>query len=170
MGLNIQSSTATGHSMLKTVTIPFTNRSFRVIVLIALIAAMSMVDLYLTILYITHTGMNELNPLARGMMEYQSPAILGLWKVATVVLGVGILAWIRTKRSAELGAWTGCLILGFLMTHWVAYIHEDARLSNGPIQIEAMGNTNWVIFESDALSNFIGPGSATPQATPQATP
>jgi len=141
---------------------PFLNRSFRVIVLITLIAAMSMVDLYLTILYITHTGMNELNPLARGMMEYQSPAILGLWKIATVFLGVGILAWIRTKRSAEMGAWIGCLILGILMIHWVAYIHEESRLASGPIQTEAMGNPNWVLFGRGNLSGFDDRGSVIP--------
>jgi hypothetical protein len=107
---------------------PFTNRSSRVIVLISLIAVMSMVDLYLTILYVTHTGMNEVNPLARAMMEYQSPAVLGVWKIATVLLGVGILAVIRNKRSAEFGAWIGCMILALLMSHWVSYINEHARI------------------------------------------
>lgn len=136
----------------------FKDRSFRVIILIALIAAMSVIDLYLTILYITHTGMNEVNPLARAMMEYQSPAVLGLWKAATVTLGVGILAFIRTKRSAELGAWVGCLILGLLMTHWVAYINEHARITEGPVQIEAMGDPNWVYMQSDLL----GPSTVIP--------
>ena len=145
-------------SLAHSIAIPFTDRSFRVIVLITLITVMSIIDLYLTILYITHSGMNEMNPLARAMMEYQSPALLGLWKAATVVLGVGILAMIRRKRSAELGAWTGCLILGFLMTHWVAYINERARMTNGPIQIDAMGDPNWVYMDSDLL----GPRSATP--------
>lgn len=136
----------------------FGDRSFRVIVLIALIAAMSMIDLYLTILYITHTGMNEVNPIARAMMEYQSPAILGIWKVATVTLGVGILAVIRRKRSAEFGAWIGCFILGFLMSHWVSYIHEHARIADDPVLIEAMGDPNWVYMESD----FLGPSSVIP--------
>lgn len=136
----------------------FKDRSFRVITLIALIAAMSVIDLYLTILYVTHTGMNEVNPLARAMMEYQSPAVLGLWKAATVTLGVGILAFIRKKRSAELGAWVGCLILGLLMTHWVAYIHEHARITEGPVQIEAMGDPNFVYMQSDLL----GPSTVIP--------
>jgi Domain of unknown function (DUF5658) len=129
----------------------FMNRSSRVIVLIAMIAAMSVVDLYLTILYITHTGMNEVNPLARAMMEYQSPAILGVWKLATVALGGGILAFIRHKRSAELGAWAGCMILVMLMVHWVAYIEEHARISDGPIQVNALGDPNWVYFETGQL-------------------
>ncbi len=123
---------------------PFSNRSSRVIVLIALIAVMSMVDLYLTILYVTHTGMNEVNPLARAMMEYQSPAVLSLWKIATVVLGVGILAFIRTKRSAEMGAWIGCVILGLLMSHWVSYINEHARISQDPMYTQALAGPNFV--------------------------
>ncbi len=123
---------------------PFANRSSRVIVLIALIAVMSMVDLYLTILYVTHTGMNEVNPLARAMMEYQSPAVLGIWKIATVLLGVGILAIIRTKRSAELGAWIGCMILALLMSHWVSYINEHARISQDPLYTQALAGPNFV--------------------------
>jgi len=134
------------------------DRSSRVIVLITLIAAMSIVDLYLTILYITHWGMNEVNPLARAMMEYQSPAILVLWKLATVTLGIGILAMVRRKRTAELGAWVGFLILGLLMTHWVAFINEHSRITDGPIQIDAMGDPSWIYMESDLL----GPGSMIP--------
>lgn len=130
---------------------PFGQRSFRVIVLIALIAAMSMVDLYLTILYVTHSGMNEVNPLARAMMEYQSPAILGIWKLGTLALGIGILALIRHKRSAEMGAWIGCLILGLLMSHWVSYIDEHSRMTQGPIQVNALGDPSWVFFESSTI-------------------
>ena len=143
----------------------FTDRSFRVIILIALIAAMSMVDLYLTILYITHTGMNEINPIARAMMEYQSPAILGLWKLATVTLGVGILATIRSKRSAEIGAWIGCIILSLLMSHWVSYINEHSRLTENPIAIESMGDPSWVHMDS----GFLGPRTS-PRSTLRSLP
>ena len=155
---NMDTGAKSACSFIRAIPLPFLDRSFRVIVLITLIAAMSMVDLYLTILYITHWGMNEVNPLARAMMEYQSPAILGLWKVATVTLGVGILAMIRRKRSAELGAWVGCLILGLLMTHWVSYINEHSRITDGPIQIDAMGDPSFVFMESDLL----GPSSVIP--------
>ncbi len=123
---------------------PFADRSSRVIVLLALVAIMSVVDLYLTILYITHTGMNEINPLARAMMEYKSPALLGLWKVATVTLGVGILSFIRHKRSAEVGAWVACAVLGMLMNHWLHYIEEYQRITTEAVTVEAMGDPTWV--------------------------
>ena len=148
----------------------FTDRSFRVIILIALIAAMSMVDLYLTILYITHTGMNEINPIARAMMEYQSPAILGLWKLATVTLGVGILAFIRKKRSAEIGAWIGCLILSLLMSHWVNYINEHSRITESPIAIESMGDPSWVHMDSGFLGPRTSPSPAIRSLPRTATP
>ncbi len=134
----------------------FRDRSYRVIVLVALITAMSVVDLYLTILYITHSGMNEINPLARAMMEYESPAVLGVWKLATVALGVGILAYIRSKRSAEIGAWIGCLILGSLMVHWVSYIEEHARMSEDPVAIRAMDDPSWVHIDTGFLSPTAG--------------
>ena len=140
----------------------FNDRSYRVIVLVALITAMSVIDLYLTILYITHTGMNEINPLARAMMGYESPAILGLWKLATVALGVGILALIRHKRSAEIGAWVGCLILGSLMVHWVSYIEEQSRFTQDPVAIGAMGDPSWVYMESDFLGPTLGSRSLIP--------
>ena len=106
----------------------FTRRPFRVVVLSLAIAAMSCVDLYLTLLYVTNIGMNEMNPLARAMMEYQSPAILAAWKMGTVMLSIGILILIRKQRSAEIGAWIGCMVLGWLMVHWVGFINVHQTL------------------------------------------
>ena len=92
------------------------SRPFRVIALGSAIAAMSSVDLYLTLLYLTHTGMPEANPLARAMIAYQSPFVLTVWKTLTVALCVGILFLIRHKRSAEFGAWAGVCVLALLMS------------------------------------------------------
>ena len=122
------------------------DRSYRVVVLVSLIAAMSAVDLYLTILYLTHTGMNELNPLARAMMEYRSPALLGLWKLSTVSLGAGILFFMRKKRCAEIAAILGCVILGALMMHWLNFINEFERLTTDPVLVEAMGDPTFIRF------------------------
>ncbi len=99
----------------------FRQRRSRVVLLGSAIAAMSVVDLYMTLLYLTHTGMSEANPLARLIISYQSPAVLGVWKALTVSLCVGILYLIRERRSAELGAWVGVAVLGWLMVHWARY-------------------------------------------------
>lgn len=104
-------------------------RPFRVVLLLTLIAAMSFVDLYLTLLYLTHTGMSEANPVARALIAYQSPLVLGVWKCLTVALCVGILYLFRERRSAELGAWAGACVLGCLMAHWSNYIDFKASVA-----------------------------------------
>lgn len=123
-------------------------RSRRVLALGLAIALMSGVDLYLTLLYVTSMGMNEMNPLARAMMSYQSPTVLALWKFATVALCLGILIYIRTKRSAEIGAWVGFLILGWLMSHWVYFIHETHNLNLEVVQELASTDPTWVVIEA----------------------
>jgi|GEM_PF-1093937 len=128
----------------------FVHRSFRVITLAIAIAVMSGVDLYLTILYITHTGMNEMNPLARAMMEYQSPAILALWKGGTVLLSLGILILIRKQRSAEMGAWVGCLVMGWLMLHWGSFIHNSKEVDIDALLAQSKDNPSWIMMPTQA--------------------
>lgn len=125
-------------------------RPFRVVALSLAIAAMSSVDLYLTILYITHTGMNEVNPLARAMMEYQSPAILSAWKAGTVALSIGILMLIRKQRSAELGAWVGCLVMGWLMIHWVGFIESTQYIDIEMANAQNRDNPTWIMISTEA--------------------
>lgn len=124
----------------------FACRPFRVLVLSLAIAAMSGVDLYLTLLFVTQTGMHEMNPLARAMMEYQSPVILAVWKTATVVLSIGILILIRKQRSAEMGAWIGCLVMGWLMLHWTGFIHLSSEIDMELAQ--SADNPNWIIMST----------------------
>lgn len=108
---------------------PIARRPFRVVLLAVAIALMSMVDLYLTMLYLTHTGMSEANPVARAIIAYQSPVVLAVWKTLTVALCVGILFLIRERRSAELGAWFGAAVLGLLMAHWTRYIDYKVEMT-----------------------------------------
>lgn len=123
-------------------------RSIRVVILSLAIAAMSAVDLYLTLVFVTQTGMNEMNPLARAIMEYQSPAILAAWKTATVVLSIGILMMIRKQRSAELGAWIGCLVMCWLMVHWTGFIDMSGQMDMELAQSDE--NPNWIMISEEA--------------------
>lgn len=132
-------------------------RSFRVFMLTIAIAVMSGADLYLTILYITHIGMNEVNPLARAMMEYQSPMILALWKGGTVLISLGILLLIRKQRSAEFGAWIGCLVMGWLMIHWVGFIHSSQDMDLDSLIAQSKDNPEWIIMPTQAqVSDGVG--------------
>lgn len=123
-------------------------RSYRVGVLGLAIMIMSAVDLYLTLLYVTHTGMNEMNPLARAMMEYQSPALLSVWKGGTVLLCVGILLMIRKQRSAEIGAWAGVLLLGWLMSYWMLFIHETREMNIEVMHEIAAGDSTFIMMDT----------------------
>lgn len=111
------------------------------------ITAMSVLDLHLTLLYVTNTGMAEANPLARAMMEYGSPAVLALWKLATVTLCLGILVAIRKRVSAEIGAWVGFLILSGLMAHWVNFIYETRYINLQVVEEIASIDSSWVMME-----------------------
>jgi disulfide bond formation protein DsbB len=135
----------------------FSQRTFRVLILVLAIAAMSAVDLYLTLLYVTHTGMNEMNPLARAMMDYQSPTVLALWKAATVGLSIGILMMIRKQRSAEIGAWAGCLVLGWLMSHWTVFIYETRHLNLEVVHEIAAGDPTWILIDAAPPARGLSP-------------
>lgn len=131
------------------------SRPSRVVLLGAAIGAMSMVDLYLTLLYLTHTGMSEANPLARAIIAYQSPMVLAVWKLLTVSACVGILFLIRHKRSAEMGAWVGVVVLGALMTHWIRYIDETEELKPLISAVASEIDEEWVQIDPASIGRLI---------------
>ncbi len=124
-----------------------TQRSNRVMFLSIAIIVMSLADLYLTLLFVTKTGMNEINPLARAMMEYQSPAILAFWKLGTITISIGILMFIRKQRSAEFGAWIGCIVLGLLMAHWMNYIEQTSHMQ---LELAQSDDPTWIMMPAQA--------------------
>lgn len=128
------------------------SRPFRVVALASAIVAMSGVDLYLTLLFLTQTGMSEANPLARFMIAYQSPAMLAAWKVLTVSLCVGILCRVRDRRCAELGAWTAAVVLALLMGHWTRYIRQAAAARPEFTLVAAELDSNWVRLDSPGVT------------------
>lgn len=54
----------------------FADRSRRVISLTALIALLSLADLFMTLTFLRTVGMSEANPVARMVMSYGSPTYL----------------------------------------------------------------------------------------------
>lgn len=129
----------------------FRARRFRVVLLLAAIVAMSAIDLYLTILFLTHTGMPEANPLARALISYQSPLVLAAWKFLTVAVCAGILYLVRHRRSGEMGAWVGAAVLAGLMSHWVRFIDHSAVQHAEYVVVGAQIDRNWVSFDADLL-------------------
>jgi hypothetical protein len=103
-------------------------RQARVVMLLIAVLAMSVADLIMTLTYATSVGMVELNPLARAMMSGGQYELIA-WKLATVLLGTGILFCIRRTCGGEFGAWFCCLVLAALTFHWINYNREAATLT-----------------------------------------
>lgn len=124
------------------------SRRWRVLVLLALVVALSAADLYLTVMYASTIGLPELNPLARALLRHGSVLDLVLWKLGTVGLCAGILFRLRDRRSAELGAWIACTALVLLTLQWMAYarIHETIAVMNPGIdyRLAAAHEPAWV--------------------------
>ncbi len=99
-------------------------RPTRVVVLLIAVAAMSLFDLAATMLYLTHAGLMESNPIARVLVAGGGPAAVVLWKVLTVGLAVFIFYIARRRLSSELGAILCCSVLVWLTARWDTYSSE----------------------------------------------
>ncbi len=119
-------------------------RPARVLVLIAATIILSLADLYITLLYLHSGGMGEANPVARWVIGFNMPALLVVWKVATVAVASGILYFYRAQRLGELGAWTCCLILVWLTLRWQTYHAEIPELTASLNAIHTYGSERWV--------------------------
>lgn len=131
-------------------------RDIRVIALAVAIVAMSIGDLSMTLTFLTHGGMIESNPIARAVMNHNSPALLTLWKSCSVGLAVGILLYARRHRSAEIAAWIGLLAMTCLMVHWIRYIDQTvyytqliAMAQHCP-DLSALVGDDWVRIDTAA--------------------
>jgi hypothetical protein len=80
--------------------------------------------------------MGEDNPVARVVMSYGSPALLGAWKCACVALACLILVLARHRRSAEIACWVCCVVLTALTVRWANYSAEASAFTaqiNAPV-------------------------------------
>lgn len=102
-------------------------RGVRVQVLLVAVILMSAADLYMTLVHLGAFGMFEGNPIARLIMQYNCPWLLGVWKLATVAVGVVILFTWRKHRIAELGTLACFVILSALTVQWMRYSEQVSR-------------------------------------------
>lgn len=114
------------------------------------VALLSMVDLYMTLTHVMGAGMVEGNPLARGIMAYNSPALLAAWKISTVGLAIGILIHARKRRTGEIAAWICCGVLVWLTVRWVDYNAQIQALTPYLASISEQENTRWVAIDPDS--------------------
>jgi hypothetical protein len=109
---------------------------------------MSLLDLELTLLFASQVGMIEMNPLARMVMEHQSPLLLVLYKVVTVGLGCGILYWARHIRYAEIGTWICFFVLTALSIRWLHFAVEIPQFTPGYMSLPEVYPAMWVKFDN----------------------
>lgn len=105
---------------------------------------MSIGDLFMTLTHLRGPGMLEVNPLARGIMGYNSPLGLAAWKFMTLSLGIGILVWARRTRAGEIGAWICCFALTCLTFQWHHYNHRASELTPYISLLAEGGDGRWM--------------------------
>ena len=101
-------------------------RAIRVVCLTAAMVLMSLADLQITMTYLQSVGMGEGNPVARWVIEHGSPALLVVWKCASIALAALVFIRYREKRIAEGASWLSCAVLGWLLVQWSAYADVGA--------------------------------------------
>jgi len=101
-----------------------------VCVLLTAVMLFSLADLDMTLAYASSGGMLESNPLARAVMAYGSSGTLAVWKIASVVLCVGILFRTRARPSAEAATWLCFFVLVWLSFRWEMYNEQMPQIAH----------------------------------------
>ena len=112
--------------------------------LLVAIGLMSLGDLYMTLTHLTQAGMLEANPLARTIMAYNSPALLSVWKLASVGLAVAILFWARHRGRTEIATWFCFLVLTGLTCRWMVYSDQVSAAAGFGYGIGAHSGSEWI--------------------------
>ncbi len=107
-------------------------RSRRITQLIVLLCFLSLVDLCFTIWAQSFTAFNELNPIARRLLQQNGFAGLVLMKMTLTALGASIFWRLRVHRRAEAALWGVVIIYLLLTVRWSNYTAEVVSLSATP--------------------------------------
>lgn len=105
-------------------------RGTRIAIAIGVASVLGLADLWLTVHFMTTTGMNELNPIARAIVGL-SPMALVCYKLLCMLVNGLILTSLRGRPSAELAAWACVALMVALTAHWHQFtggVHEIASM------------------------------------------
>lgn len=119
-------------------------RAIRVICLTAAMVLMSLADLQITMTYLASVGMGEGNPIARWVIAHGSPALLVVWKCASIALAALIFLRFRDKPITEGASWFSCFVLVWLLVEWSAYAEEASRLTPALHALGEVESAMWV--------------------------
>lgn len=119
-------------------------RAIRVVCLTFAMVLMSLADLQITMMYLRTVGMGEGNPVARFVMGHGSPALLVVWKCASVSLTALVFVRYRDRRFTEGACWFACLVLVWLLMQWTTYAEEAWRLTPALHSMPDTDSALWV--------------------------
>ncbi len=119
-------------------------RGFRVVALLAVVAILSLADLYMTMTHVLSVGMLEQNPVARVIMAYGSPTGLVVWKRVTVGFAVWVMYRLRGRPSAEIGALFCVCVLTWLTFRWATYNDQVSQLTEDLRGLDPEQEPAWV--------------------------
>jgi hypothetical protein len=125
------------------------HRSLRVGLLLLAVALMSVGDLALTLTFITSVGMIELNPIARWVMHLESPHAVAIWKVALILLNVGLLFYFRKRRLAEVASWACFLVMAFVSIRWLWFAMSVASMAHDYQVLMTGSDQRFVVMASE---------------------
>ena len=124
-------------------------RGLRVIVLCIVILIISAADLELTLRFLTSGGMSEGNPLARYIMGFNCQWLLAAWKLMLTAVACGTLVGLRTRLTAELGAWLCAAVMVWLAIRWGLYADYAGLAAEHMLSATAGKPTDWVSITVD---------------------
>ena len=96
-------------------------RLWRVVQLLAALWVLSLADLAFTLWAHRFTDFNELNPLARALLDNRSFTALVGMKVGLTALGAGIFWHLRRYARAEVALWALVGVYVLLVLRWSDY-------------------------------------------------
>lgn len=122
-----------------------TARCRRVSRVLMVVAVLSLVDLVLTLYFMTGGGMAEGNPLVRWVVEHtQSAMVIAVLKLVTVVFGTGLMYLVRHHRAAEVGAWLSAAVLVWLTVQWGIYASIVSAVD--PMMLGQLPTPEWTVI------------------------
>ena len=124
-------------------------RGLRVISLCVVILIISIADLELTLRFLTSGGMAEGNPLARYIMGFNCQWLLAAWKLMLTAVACGTLLGLRTRLTAELGAWLCAAVMVWLAIRWGFYADYAGLAAEHMLSATPNKPSDWVAITVD---------------------
>jgi hypothetical protein len=126
---------------------PAAERRRRVGTVLLALVGLSVVDLLLTLGFMTSVGMYEDNPIAVWLVRWTGTTqAVAAFKVASLAVAVGVLYALRSRPQGEVGAWLALTVLVLVTLQWARYadcigetelmaLAELGRMETGWVQV-----------------------------------